>query len=151
MTQSPKNITIENKKAYHDYFVEETTECGIALRGNEVKSIRDGKASIKEAWVAIKNGQVTIKQMHITAWGKTNKFDVDEMRDRRLLLHKTEILNLEKKIKQNGYTLIPLKMYFVNGRCKVLVGLARGKHDYDKRKTLKDKQVQRDINRVLKG
>lgn len=140
-------MKIENKKAYHDYFVEETLECGIALRGNEVKSIREGKASIKESWVSIENGQLVLKKMHITAWGTANKFDVDEDRERVLLAHKKEIRDFERRVKQDGYTLVPLKVYFERGKAKVLVGLCKGKHAYDKRQVEKEKQIKRDMAR----
>lgn len=147
-----KSATIVNKKAYHDYFIEETLECGIELRGNEVKSIRAGKASIKESWIAIESNELVLKKMHITKWESANNFDVDETRERKLLAHKKEIRDFQKVIKLEGYTLIPLKVYFSdNGKCKVLVGLAKGKHNYDKRQVEKDKQVKRDINRKLKG
>lgn len=145
------NVTIENRKAYHDYFVEDTYECGIELRGNEVKSIREGKASIKESWVAIENGQVYIKKMHITAWETANKFDVDENRERRLLLHKSEIRELDRGTTRDGYTIIPLKVYINDrGKCKVLIGLCKGKHNYDKRAVEKEKQIKKDIARAMK-
>ena len=143
-------MTIENKKAYHDYFVEETVECGIALRGNEVKSIREGKASIKEAWCRVQDGQLVIRGMHITKWGTANNFDVDEDRERVLLAHKKEIIKLGDSVQQVGYSIVPLKVYFSSGKCKVLVGLCRGKHNYDKREALKSRQVKRDIDRALK-
>lgn len=145
-----KNVNIENKKVYHDYFLEDTLECGLALRGNEVKSIRDGKASIKESWVSIENGEMIIKKMHITAWETANKFDVDETRARKLLLHKSEIMEFDRKVQRDGYTIMPLKVYFKDGKCKVLIGLCKGKHNYDKREALKEKQVKRDINRSIK-
>jgi SsrA-binding protein len=144
--------TIENKKVFHDYFVEEQLICGIELRGNEVKSIRDGKASIKESWVVIENGELIIKKMHITAWRTANKFDVDENRERKLLATKKQIRDFDTKVQRQGYTLVPIKVFFDNnGRCKVKIGLCLGKHDYDKRKVLKDKQIRLDINRALKG
>lgn len=142
--------TIENKKAYHDYFVEETLECGIELRGNEVKSIREGKASIKESWIVIENGEMFIKKMHITAWSTANKFDVDENRVRKLLLHRSEIREFDRNVQQARYTIIPLKIYFNNGKCKVLIGLCKGKHNYDKRAVEKAKQTKRDIERAMK-
>lgn len=139
--------TIENKKAYYDYYVEESLECGIELRGNEVKSIREGRASIKESWIAIEDGQLLLKKMHINAWGTANKFDVDEDRTRVLLAHKNEIRSFNKQVQQQGYTLIPLKVYFKGGRAKVLVGLCKGKHTYDKRRVEREKQVKLDIAR----
>ena len=149
-TNNSNSVTIENRKAYHDYFVEEQLECGIELKGNEVKSIREGKASIKESWVAIESGQLYIKKMHISAWATANKFDVDETRDKKLLVHKSEIRDLEKKTVQAGYTIIPLKIYFSNGRAKVLIGVCKGKHNWDKRQVERDNQAKRDIARALK-
>lgn len=144
-------MEIVNKKAYHDYFVEETLECGIALRGNEVKSIREGKCSIKEAWVQVQNGNLVVRGMHISKWGTSNNYDVDENREKQLLAHKKEIYNIESKVVEQGVTVIPLKVYFTKrGHCKVLVGICKGKHNYDKRQALKDKQTKRDINRILK-
>lgn len=144
-------VEINNKKAYHDYFVDSTLECGISLRGNEVKSIRDGKCNIKEAWVQVQGRNLVIRGMHISKWGTSNIFDVDENRERQLLAHKGEIAKLADLVSQQGVTLIPLKVYFSDkGKCKVLVGVCRGKHNYDKRATLKEKQVKRDIDRALK-
>lgn len=147
-----KSTIIENRKAYHDYFVEETYECGIALWGNEVKSLRDGKASIKESWVAIENGEVLIKKMHVTPWNTANSFDIDETRERKLLMHKSEIHELSRKVQQDGYTLVPLKVYFSeDSKVKVLIGLCKGKHDYDKRQVEKEKQAKREMSRASKG
>lgn len=143
-------MEVQNKKAYHDYFVEDKLECGISLRGNEVKSIRAGMCNIKEAWVRIQDGQLVIRGMHISRWSTANMFDVDEDRERILLAHKKEIAKLAEKIKLDGVTLIPLKVYFVNGKCKVEIGICKGKHNYDKRETLKNKQVKRDIERAFK-
>lgn len=147
-----KSTVIENRKAYHDYFVEETYECGIALWGNEVKSLRDGKASIKESWVAIENGEVLIKKMHVAPWNTANSFDIDETRERKLLMHKSEIRELSRKVQQDGYTLVPLKVYFSEAsKVKVLIGLCKGKHDYDKRQVEKEKQAKREMSRASKG
>lgn len=147
-----KSTVIENRKAYHDYFVEETYECGIALWGNEVKSLRDGKASIKESWVAIENGEVLIKKMHVTPWNTANSFDIDETRERKLLMHKSEIREVSRKVQQDGYTLVPLKVYFSEAsKVKVLIGLCKGKHDYDKRQVEKEKQAKREMSRASKG
>ena len=152
MDKKKKNINIENRKARHDYFIGDTLECGIALKGNEVKSIRDGQVSIKESWVAIENNELFIKQMHITPWKTANSFDVDENRDRKLLAHKKEIKDLEKAIKIDGYTLVPLKVYInSSGKCKVLISVAKGKHDYDKRESEKQKQIEKDIRRIYKN
>lgn len=152
MEKKKNTVCIENRKARYDYFIKDTLECGIELRGNEIKSIRESAASIKEAWVAIENGQLYVKQMHITPWKTANSFDVDESRDRRLLAHRKEINELYREVQRDGYTLVPLKVYIDNnGRCKVLIGLAQGKHDYDKRQVAKDKQAKRDIDRALKN
>ena len=142
---------IENKKAYHDYFVEETLECGIELRGNEVKSIRAGKCSIKEAWVSIQNNELFLRGCHISKYETSNLFDIDENREKRLLAHKKEIQKLAHFLQDNGNTLIPLKLYFTNnGKCKILVGLCKGKHNYDKRESLKQKDMNRQIDRYMK-
>lgn len=144
-------VEIKNKKAYHDYFVDEVLECGISLLGNEVKSIRDGKCNIKEAWIRIQNNSLVIRGMHISRWGTANIFDVDENRERQLLAHKCEIAKLSDAVSQQGVTLVPLKVYFTDrGKCKVLVGVCRGKHNYDKREALKERQTKRDIDRALK-
>lgn len=147
-----KTPTIENRKVSYDYFIEETLECGIELRGNEVKSLREGTASIKESWIAIEDNELLIKKMHIQAWQTANKFDVDENRTKRLLATKSQIKDLERKVAQAGYTLMPLKVYFKdNSRVKVLVGLCKGKHNYDKRQVAKEKQAKRDISRAIKA
>ena len=146
-----RKTTIEKGKANNNYFVEKTLECGVSLRGNEVKSIRAGKASIKGAWIAIEKGQLLLKKMHITKWDTSNLFDVDENRERSLLAHKSEIRNLERKAQVQGYTLIPLKVYFSDtNKVKVLVGLCKGKHDYDKRQVEKEKQAKREMAKALK-
>lgn len=144
------NIEITNKKAYHDYFIDETLECGISLWGNEVKSIRDGKCNIKEAWVRVQDGNLVVRGMHISRWGTSNSFDIDEARERQLLAHKSEIRKLNTKVTQTGVTLIPLKVYFSNGKCKILIGVCRGKHNYDKRESLKERDTKREIRREFK-
>ena len=145
-----KNIIIENRQARHEYFVDDTIECGISLVGNEVKSIRAGMANLKTSWVDIQEGEIYLKGMHVSAWETTNKFDIDENRDRKLLVHKKEIRQLSEKIKQAGKTLVPLKVYFNNrGKCKVLVGICTGKKLYDKRQTAKEASMKRDALRGL--
>lgn len=141
---------IKNRKAYHDYFIEDTLECGISLRGNEVKSIVNGKANINEAWVTIQNNNLVIRNMFVSRWETANIFDVEERRERQLLAHKKEIMRLHEKISQKGMTLVPLKVYFSGSKCKLLIGVAKGKHGYDKRNTLKERQINRDIDRALK-
>lgn len=146
-----KNIIIENRQARHEYFVDDTIECGISLVGNEVKSIRAGMANLKTSWIDIQEEELYLKGMHVSAWETTNKFDIDENRDRKLLVHKKEIRQLSEKIKQAGKTLVPLKVYFNDrGKCKVLVGICTGKKLYDKRQTAKEASMKRDALRGLK-
>lgn len=146
-----KNIIIENRQARHEYFVDDTIECGISLVGNEVKSIRAGMANLKTSWVDIQEEELYLKGMHVSAWETTNKFDIDENRDRKLLVHKKEIRQLSEKIKQAGKTLVPLRVYFNDrGKCKVLVGVCTGKKLYDKRQTAKEASMKRDALRGLK-
>lgn len=149
-TTSKSLVNIQNKKAYHEYQVLETLECGISLRGNEVKSIIAGKASIKEAWCAIQNNQLMIRGMHITPWNTANAFDVDETRERVLLAHKSEISKLLAMKQQDGITLIPLSVTYRNNRIKVIIGVCKGKKLYDKRQDLKERQTKRDMDRMLK-
>lgn len=149
-TTSKSLVNIQNKKAYHEYQVLETLECGISLRGNEVKSIIAGKASIKEAWCAIQNNQLMIRGMHITPWNTANAFDVDETRERVLLAHKSEIHKLLAMKQQDGITLIPLSVTYRNNRIKVIIGVCKGKKLYDKRQDLKERQTKRDMDRMLK-
>ena len=139
-----------NKKARHDYFLENIIEAGISLAGTEVKSIRQGKVSIKESYCLIKKAEVYIYGMNITPYDHGNIFNHDPERDRKLLLHKKEIQTLHREVQQNRMTLVPLKVYLVRGRAKLLFGLARGKNKYDKRHALKDQQAKRDIDRALK-
>ena len=147
-----KTINIENRKAKHDYFIEETLECGIELKGNEVKSIRNSNCNITDAWCAIQDNQLWIRGMYITKYNTTNDFDIlGERRERRLLAHKKEIIKLANKVSLDGKTLIPLKLYESNNKIKILVGLCKGKHTYDKRQTLKDRQQKRDLERNMRG
>ena len=136
-----------NKKAYHDYFIEEKYECGIELFGTEVKSIRMGKCSIKEAYVNIDCGEAFVEGMHISPYEKGNIFNRDPLRRKRLLLHRKEIDKLAGQVQVKGYTLMPLQVYLKNGRVKLEIGLARGKKLYDKREDLKRQSIQREISR----
>lgn len=147
-----KTPVIENRKARYDYFVEDTLECGISLWGNEVKSLLDGQCSIKEAWCQIQDGKLVLRGMHICKWNTANAFDVDENRERVLLAHKRELRKLESLVTREGITLVPLKVYFAEstGKCKVLVGICKGKKNYDKRDAMKSAQVKRDISRAMK-
>ena len=148
--ESGLKLVANNKKAYHDYFIEEKIEAGIALAGTEVKSLRQGKCSVKEAFIRIDNGQVTIYQMNISPYEQGNIFNKDPIRPRRLLLHKKEILKLSTKIKEKGYTLVPLRVYFSGSYAKVEIGLAKGKKLYDKREDIAQKDQMRDIQRAHK-
>ena len=131
-----QKLIANNKKAYHDFFIDETYECGIALHGTEVKSMRMGKCSIKEAFVRIEDGEVFVYGMHVSPYEKGNIFNKDPLRVKKLLLHKYEINKLLGKIKEKGYTLVPLQVYFKDGKVKVEIGLARGKKLYDKREAI---------------
>ena len=143
-------LIANNKKAYHDYFIEETYEAGIALHGTEVKSLRMGKCSIKESFVRIENGEVFIYGMHISPYEKGNIFNKDPLRVKKLLLHKTEIRKLRAKIAEKGYTLVPLKVYFNNSLVKVEIGLAKGKKLFDKRQDIAKKDQRREAERDFK-
>ncbi|MDD2418836.1 MAG: SsrA-binding protein SmpB [Oscillospiraceae bacterium] len=141
---------IKNKKAFHDYFVEESLEAGIELSGTEVKSLRQGTVNLKDAWCSIDSGEVFINGMHISPYEKGNIFNRQPMRVRRLLLHKGEILRLYGLMKQQGYTLIPLSLYFKNSLVKVQIGLCRGKKLYDKREDAARRDMKREAERALK-
>ena len=143
-------IACENRKARHDYFIHETYEAGIELKGTEVKSLRTGKANLKDSYGEIKNGEIFVEHMHISPYEQGNIFNHDPLRRRRLLMHKKEILKLFGKTREKGFTLIPLKIYFKNGRAKMELALASGKHNYDKRATLAEKSAKRDIDRAMR-
>ncbi len=140
----------QNKKAYHDYFVEESMEAGIELFGTEVKSARKGKINLKDAWCSVDNGELFVNGMHISPYEQGNIFNRDPYRVRRLLMHKKEIHRLLGLTKQDGYTLIPLSAYFNRGRLKIQVGLCKGKKNYDKREVMAKRDAQRSIERTLK-
>ena len=142
-------IMSNNKKAYHDYFVLEKYECGIALYGTEVKSIRQGKCNIKDSFAKIENNEIFVYGMHVSPYEQDNIFNRDELRIKKLLLHKNQIVRLKSNVKEKGYSLIPLSVYFTdNGKIKLELGLCKGKKLYDKRETLKKKDMQRDIERT---
>ena len=144
-------LIANNKKAYHDYFIDEKYEAGIALHGTEVKSLRMGKCSIKESFVTISNkGEVLINHMHISPYEKGNIFNRDPLRVRKLLLHKSEIMKLNGKISEKGYTLMPLQVYFKGSLVKVEIGLARGKKLYDKRADIAKKDQRRELEKEFK-
>ena len=144
-------LVANNKKAYHDYFIEEKYEAGIELFGTEVKSIRQGKCSIKEAYVTIDNGEAFVDGMNISPYEKGNIFNREPLRRKRLLLHKREIMKLAGQVQAKGYTLMPLQVYFKNGRVKIGIGLARGKKLYDKRDDLKKKAMKRETERDFRN
>ena len=143
-------LVANNKKAYHDYFIEEKYETGIALAGTEVKSLRMGKCSIKEAFIRIENGEVWVYGMHVSPYEKGNIFNKDPLRPRKLLLHKKEIWKLLGKMKEKGYTLVPLQVYFKEGKAKVEIGLAKGKKLYDKREDIAKKDQRREAEKEFK-
>ena len=145
-----KKLISSNKKAYHEYFIEETYECGIELAGTEVKSLRAGKANLRDAYAVIKNGEVFLCGMHISPYEHGNRFNKDPLRDRRLLMHKREIMKLLGYIQQKGLTLVPTELYFSGGRVKIELGVARGKKLYDKRDAIANKEAAREIDRRLK-
>ena len=144
-------IEIKNKKAYFDYFIEEEIECGIVLKGTEIKSIRNGQANIKDCYAIIKNNEVFLLNMFISKYENGSIFNHDERRTRKLLLNKKEILKLRDKIEISGYTLVPIKLYFKNNKAKILLGVAKGKKNYDKRESIKEKDIKRDIEKALKN
>lgn len=145
-----QKLIANNKKAYHDFFIDETYECGIALHGTEVKSMRMGKCSIKEAFVRIEDGEVFVYGMHVSPYEKGNIFNKDPLRVKKLLLHKYEINKLLGKIKEKGYTLVPLQVYFKDGKVKVEIGLARGKKLYDKSEAIAKKDQRREAEKEFK-
>lgn len=144
-------IEIKNKKAYFDYFVEEEIECGIVLKGTEIKSIRNGQANIKDCYAIIKNNEVFLLNMYIAKYNDASIFNHDERRTRKLLLNKKEILKLKDKVEISGYTLVPIKLYFKDNKVKILLGICKGKKNYDKRESIKEKDVKRDIEKALKN
>ncbi len=150
MAEDSIKLIANNKKAFHDYFIEEKYEAGISLAGTEVKSLRQGKCSIKEAWVSIDKGEAYINGMNISPYEKGNIFNKDPLRVRKLLLHKVEIRKLDQAAQIQGYTLVPLEVYFKHGRVKVQIGLAKGKKNYDKRESTAKRDQQREAMRDYK-
>ncbi len=150
MAKETRKLIANNKKAFHDYFIEEKYEAGIALAGTEVKSLRLGKCSVKESFIRIEKGEVFVYHMHISPYEKGNIFNKDPLRIRKLLLHKSEIRKIEGKIAQKGYTLVPLSVYFKGSLAKVEIGLAKGKKLYDKRQDIAKKDQRREAERQFK-
>lgn len=144
-------VMARNREAYHEYFVEEEMEAGIELCGTEVKSIRQGTLNLKDSWCGIKDGELILNQMHISPYDHGNIFNRDSKRPRRLLMHKREIMRLYGRIKQDGYALIPLSLYFKNSKVKVEIGLAKGKKLYDKREAAAERSAKREMDRTMKS
>lgn len=151
MENKPNTAVTTNRKAYHDYFVEETLEAGIALQGTEVKSLRQGLANLTDSYAIVRSNEVFLFNANISPYPYGNIMNHEPARTRKLLLHKEEIRKLTGKITQKGYTLIPLKIYFVRGKAKVLIGLAKGKKAFDKREAIKEKESKREVERMVKA
>ena len=149
MAENLKTVS-ENRQARHEYFILESLEAGIELTGTEIKSIRQGGVNLKDAWIAIEDGEAFVKQMHISPYEKGNIFNKDPLRERKLLMHKREIMRLFGQVKQGGLTLIPISMYFKGSRIKVQVGLCKGKKLHDKRDSMAERDAKRTIDRAIK-
>ena len=141
-------MEIKNKKAYFDYFIEETIECGIELKGTEIKSLRRGSGDFKDTFALIRSGEVFLHNMYIAKYEEGNIFNHDERRTRKLLLHKNEIKKIKEKVDREGYSLVPLKAYLVKNKVKVLLGVGKGKKLYDKRETIKERDLKREAQRI---
>ena len=146
--ESPIKVIADNRKASFDYFLYDRYEAGLVLFGTEIKSIRRHSVNIKDSYVMIKNGEAYVYGMHIAPYEEGNIFNKDPLRNRKLLLHSTEIRKLQKKIKEDGYTLVPTKVYLKKGKAKLEISLAKGKHSYDKRESLKQKSIQKETNEL---
>lgn len=140
-------IEIKNKKAYFDYFIEDTYEAGMVLTGTEIKSIRKGSCNLKDSYARIKNNEIYLINMFISTYEEGNRFNHDERRERKLLLHKKEIYKIRDKMEKEGYSLVPVKLYLKNGRAKVEIAIAKGKKLYDKRQTIKEKDIKRELEK----
>ena len=141
-------IEIKNKKASFDYFIEDTYEAGIVLKGTEIKSIRKGSANLKDSYARVKNNEVFLTNMFISTYEEGNRFNHDERRERKLLLNKKEIYKLRDKTEKEGYSLVPVKLYLKDGKAKILLGVAKGKKNYDKRQSLKEKDMKKDLDKI---
>lgn len=143
-------MEILNREAKFNYFIKEEIECGIALLGTEIKSIRNGKANLKDSYAIIRNNEVYLLNMNVSEYKEGNLFNHEPKRTRKLLLHKIEILKLKKEIEQDGFTLVPLKLYFVKNKAKILLGLCKGKKTFDKRETIKQRELKREQEKLHK-
>ena len=150
MAKGTGKVLAQNKKASHDYFIEETIEAGMVLTGTEIKSIRDARVQLKESYVSIRDGEAWIRNMHVSTFEQGNRFNHEPLRERKLLLHKKQISELIGAVKRDGYTIVPIKIYIKDGYAKLLIGLAKGKKDYDKRNDMKNKEAKRDMERAFK-
>lgn len=148
---APVRNIAENRKARHDYFVEETYEAGLALQGTEVKSCRLGRVNLRDGYAQVENGEIYLQNVHISPYEQGNRFNHEPLRKRKMLMHKGEILQLYGKVREKGYTLVPLRLYFKKGRVKVELGLARGKKSFDKRDDIASRDVQREMARAIRG
>jgi SsrA-binding protein len=146
--QSSERVVAQNRRASHDYFILDTYEAGLVLKGTEVKSLRQGKASLAEAYAMVENGEAWVLQMHIPPYEQGNRWNADPVRKRKLLLHRSEIARLHKAVAQKGHTLVPLKLYFKNGVAKLLVGVGKGKKSYDKRAAIAERDARREVDRA---
>lgn len=142
-------VVVKNRKAFHDYFIEERYEAGLVLQGTEIKSIRNGRVQLKEAYISIRNGEAFVKNMHIAQYKQGNRYNHEENRDRKLLLHKHEIEKLQRSETQDGYTIIPLAMHLVRGRAKLEIATGKGKHLYDKRQVEKERTMKREMEKAI--
>ncbi|EAF0800516.1 SsrA-binding protein SmpB [Listeria monocytogenes] len=150
MPKGDGKLVAQNKKARHDYAIEETFEAGIVLQGTEIKSVRNARVNLKDSYAGIDKGEIFLHNMHISPYEQGNRYNHDPLRTRKLLLHKKQISRLIGETKESGYSIVPLKMYIKDGYAKVLIGVARGKKKYDKRQDLKQKEAKRDIERAFK-
>lgn len=148
--RGPVKVIVQNRKARHDYFIEETYEAGIALQGTEVKSLRMGKANLQDSYAQVRNGEVVVTGLHISPYEMGNRFNHDPLRPRKLLLHKSEIIKLQAAVQKKGLTLIPLSLYFKNGMVKLELAVARGKMLHDKRDSVAEREASREIDRRIK-
>lgn len=141
-------LVAQNRKASHDYTILDTLEAGLVLAGTEVKSLRNGKASLQESWAVVENGEVFVHQLHIPPYEQGNRWNLDPVRKRKLLLHRSEIDKLRKAVEQKGHTLIPLKLYFTRGKAKLLIGVAKGRKTHDKREAIAERDARREMDRA---
>ena len=148
MIQKNEKLVCQNKRAYHDYYIDEEIEAGIVLKGTEIKSLRNGSGDLKDTFALIRNGEVFLHNMYIAKYEEGNIFNHDERRTRKLLLHKSEIKKNKEKVDREGYSLVPLKAYLVKNKVKVLLGVGKGKKLYDKRETIKERDLKREAQRI---